>query len=102
MKRDVFRRPQRMVFKFGETERANDPLGSASFDFAGKHMLMPGQGRSAPSTVQKDGEHQWSPPRSPIQKPSGRMASICGPSPDVANVIAYQVPDSTKKRKVRS
>ena len=96
MKRDVFRRPTNMTHKFGQTERINDPLGASTFEF--KTPVFPVQ-RSGPCTIQEYGVHDvFSPSRSPIQTPSGRLASLNGPAPDMAESIAAPIPVSTKKR----
>jgi hypothetical protein len=97
MNRDIFRRPMRMTHKFGETERINDPLGVNTFEFKGP---MPSSARrSAPVTVQQQGQHDvFNPPRSPVQTPGGRITSVNGPAPDMAEAIGAPMPVSTKKR----
>ena len=97
MKRDIFRRPTRMVHPFGEIERINDPRGENSFEFKAP---MPGRNRrTGPLTIQQHGDHDvFSPSRSPICKPGGGTASLAGPKPDWAEAIAAPIPPSTKRR----
>lgn len=99
MKRDMFKRPTRMVHHFGATEKINDPLGANTFDYkppmAGSNM----PGSSPGFSVQSKGVHDmFSPVRSPVQKPNGKFASINGPEPDYTEQIAAPIPVSTKKR----
>jgi len=97
MKRDFFQRPTRMVHKFGELERINDPLGAHTFD-PPKH-LFPGQLSSPSMEIQQYGEHDtFAPARSGVSKPNGRLANTTGPAPDWAQAIAAPIPVSTKKR----
>jgi len=102
MRSDVFRRPLRMTHKFGETERLDDPLGTATFDFYAEQKRTRASDlsrRGSPSTIQQHGPHDmFSPSRSPIQTPSGRLASMNGPAPDYAEAIAAPIPPSTRKR----
>ena len=96
MKRELFRRPNRMVHKFSGLEN-DDPLAS-------RETFDPGfptepQQSSRPLSVQKDGLHEYREPRSPITKPTGADASINGPVPDYAGAMGASVPASTKNRR---
>ena len=96
MMRDIFRRGVRMVHKFGETERVSDPYGSRTFD--PPTPIFPQQ-RSAPITSKQYGEHDpFDPPKSPIEKFRGGLASQAGPAPDIPGAIAAPIPSGTKKR----
>ena len=98
MKKEIFRRPTRMVHPFGETERINDPMGSQSFDFT--PPIFPRQRGADGVNIKNHGLHDvFSPSRSPITKPSGGLASLGGPAPDWAEACAAPIPASTKKRK---
>lgn len=101
MKRDIFRRGNRMVHKFGEIEGKDDPLfGSHSSKFEPQFPVGIGEHRSPPITSKQYGEHDmFSPSRSQIQKPGGGLASFSGPKPDLAELVAAPVPVGTKKRK---
>lgn len=100
MRSDFFKRPTRMVFKFGDTEKIEDPSGVHTFEPPA--MVMPHDTfdtRASKREVQQYGEHEvFNPNRSPVQKPSGAFASFNGPVPDTAEAIASPVPTSTKKR----
>lgn len=102
MRSDIFRRPARMTHKFGETEKINDPMGTSTFDFyeQQKRTRVSDLSRKGSAcTVQQYGEHEmFNPPRSPVQTPSGRLASQNGPAPDWAEAIGAPIPVSTKKR----
>ncbi|HEX8784132.1 MAG TPA: hypothetical protein VF764_12210 [Steroidobacteraceae bacterium] len=102
MKNDFFRRGVRMQHQFGETEKVNDPMGTGTFpppDFP-----LPGagvkrfSGTGTPCEVQEYGEYQYRTPSSPIQKPSGDMASHQGPSPDAPQIFGFSFPVGTKRR----
>jgi hypothetical protein len=95
MNRDIFNRGPRMTHKFGETERRNDPLGARTFDLP--RPTFPRQ-RSAPVTVHQHGEHRYFDARSPVQKPSGGLASLSGPAPDLPGMVAAPIPVSTRRR----
>lgn len=98
MLRDIFRRGNRMQFKFGEAEKIDDPLGRNTFEPKFPMFGSPAhKGESV--TVDKFGTHDmFSPSRSPIQKPGGRLASLNGPAPDYAELCGAPVPASTSKR----
>lgn len=102
MKKDIFRRPQRMTHKFGETEKIDDPLGGATFDFYEQHKRTRTTDlsrRGTPCTVQGYGEDRvFTAPRSPVQKPGGGLASVAGPAIDYAEMLARPMPVSSKKR----
>lgn len=101
MRREWFKRPTRMVHKFGETEKINDPLNTQTFE----PPILPSvvdtfaERQQTKREAQQFGEHElFNPARSPVQTPSGRFASFNGPAPDWAEGIAAPVPTSTKKR----
>ena len=102
MKRDIFRRGVRMQHQFGDTEKINDPLGVQTFDQT--YFPLPGPGMKSLSTqgksveVQQYGEYSYREPSSPIQKPSGGMATNQGPAPDVAQIFGFPIPVGTKRR----
>lgn len=102
MKRDWFRRGVRMQHQFGDTEKINDPLGTSTFD--PPDFPLPGAGMKRltgtgyPCEIQEKGEHSYWPQRSPIQKPSGSMASINGPAPDAPQNVGFPIPVGTKRR----
>lgn len=102
MERDIFRRGVRMVHKFGETEKQNDPLQTNTFDFQAaqeRTRVRDLSGHTGPCTVKEYGEtRSWAPPRSPVQKPNGQLASTEGPTHDMADEVASVYPTSTKKR----
>lgn len=95
MKREIFQRAVRMTHKFGATEKRDDPLGTRTFDPG--FPVFPTQ-RSAPITQRRQGECEYRPAPSAVQKPGGRFASKSGPAPDYAEMVAASVPASTKKR----
>jgi hypothetical protein len=96
MNRDIFRRNVRYTHRFGSLEQRADPLGTETFQ--PKFPERPDELRSAPITVQQFGERMTYPPRSAICKPSGGLASLSGPAPDLAQDVANPVPASTRKR----
>ena len=97
MKRDFFQRPTRMTHKFGELERINDPLGAHTFE--PPRPIFPSQLRSPPMELSQYGEKDtFSPPRSGVCKPNGRIADFGGVTPDIAQAMAAPIPVSTKKR----
>ena len=102
MKRDFFRRGVRMQHQYGDTERINDPLGHSTWE--PPDFPLPGSGvkrlsgTGYPCEVQEKGEHQYRDSSSPIQKPSGGMASIQGPAPDMAQIFGMPWPVGTKRR----
>ena len=102
MRKDIFRRPQRMVHKFGETEKIDDPLGRQTFDFYEQHKRTRTSElsqRTPPCTVQGYGEARtYSEPRSPVEKFSGGLASVAGPAIDYAEALARPMPVPSKKR----
>jgi len=100
---DIFKRPARMVHKFGEIERVNDPLGTSTFDFYEQHKRTRvtdlGRNNVRSCTVKQYGEYDmFNPSRSGVEKPGGGLASINGPKPDYAEEIGAPIPWSTKKR----
>lgn len=101
MKKDFFRRGVRMQHQFGDTEKINDPLGSGTFDpppFFRQSGMRDLEGMPPPCEIQEYGEHNYRPQSSPIQKPSGGMANINGPSPDAPQDLAMPFPVGTKRR----
>ncbi len=103
MNRDIFKRGIRFTHKFGGIEQIDDPLGRRTFDFKAEQERTRVSELSKPAqqcTVQQYGEYAgpWGEPRSPVQLPSGRLASTNGPEPDEARMYAVPVPASTRKR----
>jgi hypothetical protein len=96
MKKDFFSRGVRMIHPFGKTEEINDPLQHNTWD-----LPLPANrigGNSPGCEVQQYGESNYLEDRSPIQKPSGEMASTQGPNPGLAEVLARPIPVGTKRR----
>jgi len=97
VKKEIFSRGVRMTHQFGRTEQVNDPMQSNTFE-----LPTPNLSRLAdPSPgceVQKYGERSYREATSPIQKPSGAMASTNGPAPDYAEMFGRPVPVGTKRR----
>lgn len=99
MKKEWFRRPFRMVHRFHEGEREDTPLGLSIFD--PEVPISPNKLRSKPLSVQRHGEYRCLDPMSPIvSTKNGKVASMNGPSPDLADPIAQTIPASTVKRKI--
>ena len=104
MKREWFRRGVRMQHQFGETEKINDPMGTQTFELPHAFFNRPGMRDLSdmpavgPCEIQQYGEHHYREPPSPIQKPSGAMASMRGPAPDIAQIFGMPWPVGTKRR----
>lgn len=101
MRSDFFKRPARMVFKFGDTEKIEDPSGVHTFEPPSLPTVVStfNERQATKREIQQYGEHEvFNPNRSPVQKPSGQFARFNGPVPDTAEAIASPVPPSTKKR----
>lgn len=100
MKREWFRRPTRFQHQFGETEKLNDPLGVRTWELP--DFPLPGAERFSQfgdkREIQQYGEHKHREDPSPIQTPSGRMASTDGPAPDLPQIIAMPVSIGTLTR----
>lgn len=97
MKDDWFRRPARFTHRFGETERLDDPLGTGTWqvpDFPITRYTNGGPKRE----VQEFGNYNPYTRSSPVQTPSGRMASINGPTPDRAQAEGVVWSTSTRWR----
>ena len=75
---------------------------TSTFDFYGEQKRTRTSDLSRPGSacaVQQHGEYNmFDPQRSPVQTPSGRLASLSGPAPDYAEAIGAPIPVSTKKR----
>lgn len=97
LKREIFSRSNRMVHKFGETQRIDDPMQRHTFNLPMPNPV--GVASTKPCNVQEYGEHNWRQESSPVQKPSGGMATINGPSLDEPGMFAMAIPVSTKRRK---
>lgn len=97
MKKEMFRRPTRMVHRFGELE-GEGPLDGQRFD---AEIPRSPRVRSSPAlSIKRQGEHRWVDPMSPVVKPGGvKRASLNGPAPDVPDMLAQPIPASTKKRR---
>ena len=87
-----------MQHPFGATERRNDPWGTQTWEEPWPKEVSRLSGTGTPCEVQRYGEHTYRPQSSPIQKPSGALASTNGPAPDVAQGISMPVPVGTKRR----
>lgn len=96
MNRDIFMRPNRMVSKYGETEKQDDPLGARTFEF--KPPVFPQQNGAFGVNIKEKGLHRYEHGRSPVQKPDGSLASLQGPETDYASQVATRVPASTRRR----
>jgi hypothetical protein len=96
VKREIFRRGVRMTHRFGELEGQNDPLGSGTFDpkFPERMDTL----SSKPLESCSLGEHQFREATSPVCKPNGGCASINGPAPDYAEMLARPFPVGSKRR----
>jgi hypothetical protein len=98
MKRDIFRRGVRMNIPFGATEKLLDPLDRSTWEPQWPRAVSDLSRPRGSMEVSQYGEHAYRQQSSPIQKPSGRMASINGPAPDVAQEVSMPVPVGTKRR----
>ena len=97
LKKDFFKRPNRMTHSFGETARINDPLSQNTFTV--RAPLPPERRGMYGVNTQNYGNHEtFSPPRSPITKPNGMQASIAGPNLDLAEAMGAPQPVSVKHR----
>lgn len=97
MKKDLFRRSNRMTHRFGESEGAADPLGSGTFNPQFPKAIT--THRSKPLTIQKHGEYRYCPPASGVVSAKGGKASLNGPAPDYAGEVSAAVPMNAKRRK---
>jgi hypothetical protein len=98
MKKEMFRRPTRMVHRLGELEDDQGPFSSGSFDGGIPRSLS--KRRSPPLQIQTHGEHRFVEPLSPVVKGNaGVKAKLNGPAPDVPDMLAQAIPAGTKKRK---
>lgn len=88
-----------MTHRFGEAESnpAVDPLGVHSFDPGFQNRPITYKG-TPQLHIQQHGEYRCPEPMSPVVKPRGGMASLSGPSPDIADHITNVTPAGTKKR----
>jgi hypothetical protein len=101
IKREIFKRPTRMVHRFDENASTSnaDPIMGPGETFDARFPLPGRERRSPPLSAQTHGQHEmFNPNRSPIQKPAGRAADFNGPEPDYAEQIAAPIHPSTKKR----
>lgn len=64
------------------------------------HNNLSNQRNNSPPVLStKYGEHEvYNPNRSPIVKPTGRLADFGGPKPDLAEELAAPTPVSTRMR----
>lgn len=96
LKKEMFARSVRMTHRFGEND---DPVMGGEY-FDAPYPNLPKGGGSKGFTGKQKGLSVYTEPMSGVDKFKGGKASLAGPKPDIADMIAERTPISTKQRKV--